>query len=198
MFHTKFAEKIKTYEYILCSITYFPKSVSFMRNVEIYGTPGQATDGSIIRLMRFAWWIPKATDTHSRVRNNYCFSTATMVTRTRLGVTFIRTLPVSFYILASTTKKKSYYPTATTKPHSKSKSISLKRQKWQAETKRNICDTLSSRVMKWTTCSKNASCIIQWKIIKLKRATHFVGDMSSGRKTATRREVCLLASIFWF
>jgi len=128
--------------------TYFPKDVSFMRDVEKYGRIGHATYDSITQCMRFACWIPKATDTHSRVRNNCGFATATLVTRTRLNVKFLRTLPVSFYILASTTKKKSYYPTATTKPHSKSKSISLKRQKWQAETKRNTCDTLPSRAMK--------------------------------------------------
>jgi hypothetical protein len=33
--------------------------------VEKYGTVGQATDGNIIRRMRFAWWITKATDSHS-------------------------------------------------------------------------------------------------------------------------------------
>jgi hypothetical protein len=32
--------------------------------VEKYGTAGQATHDSIIRRMRFAWWITKATDTH--------------------------------------------------------------------------------------------------------------------------------------
>jgi hypothetical protein len=30
-----------------------------------YGTAGQATDGNIIRRMRFACWMTKATDTHS-------------------------------------------------------------------------------------------------------------------------------------
>jgi hypothetical protein len=30
-----------------------------------YGTARQATDDNIIRRMRFACWIPKATDTHS-------------------------------------------------------------------------------------------------------------------------------------
>ena len=34
-----------------------------------------------IRRMRFACWIPKATDTHSD-----CFSTTTMIARTRLNV----------------------------------------------------------------------------------------------------------------
>jgi hypothetical protein len=33
--------------------------------VEKYGTAGQATDDNIIRRMRFACWIIKATDTHS-------------------------------------------------------------------------------------------------------------------------------------
>jgi hypothetical protein len=33
--------------------------------VENYGTAGQATDDYIIRRMRFACWIPKATNTHS-------------------------------------------------------------------------------------------------------------------------------------
>jgi hypothetical protein len=34
--------------------------------VEIYGRAGQATDDNIIRRMRFAFWITKATDTHSQ------------------------------------------------------------------------------------------------------------------------------------
>jgi hypothetical protein len=34
-------------------------------NVEKYGTDRQATDDNIIRRMRFACWITKATDTHS-------------------------------------------------------------------------------------------------------------------------------------
>jgi hypothetical protein len=33
--------------------------------VEKYGRARQAIDGNIIRRMRFAWWITKATDTHS-------------------------------------------------------------------------------------------------------------------------------------
>jgi hypothetical protein len=33
--------------------------------VEKYGTARQSTDGNIIRRMRFACWITKATDTHS-------------------------------------------------------------------------------------------------------------------------------------
>jgi hypothetical protein len=33
--------------------------------VEKYDRDGQATDDTIIRRMRIAWWISKATDTHS-------------------------------------------------------------------------------------------------------------------------------------
>jgi len=33
--------------------------------VEKYGRAGQATNGNIIRRMRFACWVSKATDTHS-------------------------------------------------------------------------------------------------------------------------------------
>ena len=40
-----------------------------------------------IRRMRITCWIAKATHTHSEWVNNYCFSTASRVTRTRLNVT---------------------------------------------------------------------------------------------------------------
>jgi hypothetical protein len=33
--------------------------------MENYGTPRKATDENVIRRMRFACWITKATDTHS-------------------------------------------------------------------------------------------------------------------------------------
>jgi len=36
-----------------------------MRSVEKYGTARQATDDNIVRRMRVACWITKATDTHS-------------------------------------------------------------------------------------------------------------------------------------
>ena len=84
MFQTKVVEKIKTH--ILCSITFFRKSCRLWDNVEKYGTARQATDDNIIRRMRFAYWITKATDTHSEYLK-HSFSMATMVTRTRLNVT---------------------------------------------------------------------------------------------------------------
>jgi hypothetical protein len=63
MFQTKVVEKIKTH--ILCSITFSRKSCRLWDNVEKYGGATQATVDNIIRRMRFACWITKATDTHS-------------------------------------------------------------------------------------------------------------------------------------
>jgi hypothetical protein len=93
MFQTKVVEKDKTH--ILCSITFSRKSCRLWYNVGEYGTARQATDDNIIQHMRFACWITKATDT-LRICNTYCFSMATMVTWTRLNVTFVRILPFSF------------------------------------------------------------------------------------------------------
>ena len=62
--------------------------------MEKYGKAGQATDDDIIRSLRIACWITKATSTHSEHVSTYCFCTATMVTPTRVSVTFIRTLRV--------------------------------------------------------------------------------------------------------
>jgi len=42
----------------------FRKSCRFWDNVEKYGEAGQATDDNIIRRMRFAGWITKATNIH--------------------------------------------------------------------------------------------------------------------------------------
>jgi hypothetical protein len=54
--------------------------------VEKYGTARQTIDDNITRRMRFACWITKAIHT-LRICNTYCFSTATMVTRTHLRFT---------------------------------------------------------------------------------------------------------------
>ena len=62
--------------------------------MEKYCRAGQATDGNIMGRMRIACWISKATVTSLRICNNYCFSTATMVARTRLNVMFLRKLRV--------------------------------------------------------------------------------------------------------
>jgi hypothetical protein len=95
MFQTKVVEKIKTH--ILCSITFFRKSCRLWDNVEKYGTARQATDENIIRRMLFVCRINKARIQILIMFNTYCFSTATIVTRKPVNVTFIRTLPVLLY-----------------------------------------------------------------------------------------------------
>ena len=44
---------------------FFSKIVPFIRYVGKYWIAGQATDENILRSMRFACWISKATNTHS-------------------------------------------------------------------------------------------------------------------------------------
>jgi hypothetical protein len=84
--------------HILCLITFFRKSCRLWDNMEKYGRARQATDDNITRRMRIACWITKAADT-LWICNTYWFPTATVVTRTRLNVTFVSTLPVLFIIL---------------------------------------------------------------------------------------------------
>jgi hypothetical protein len=55
--------------------------------VEKYGTARQAAENNIIRFMRFACKIPKATDVHPEFV--IFFPTVTIITRTPLSVTFI-------------------------------------------------------------------------------------------------------------
>ena len=57
------------------------------------GTARQATDENITRRKSIACWIAGYRHT-LRICNIYCFPTTTMVTRTRLNITFILTLPV--------------------------------------------------------------------------------------------------------
>jgi len=94
----KVAETIKTH--ILCSVTFLRKSYRLWDNVEKYSRVGQATDSSMILCVRFACWITKPTHTRThRICNIYCFSTATMVARTRLNVTlYVHCLCCPYYI----------------------------------------------------------------------------------------------------
>jgi hypothetical protein len=69
------------------------KSCRLSDNVEKYGTAGLVTDNSIIRRMRIACSITKATDIHSEYVMPFFFKART-VTRMRPSVTYIRTLPV--------------------------------------------------------------------------------------------------------
>ena len=63
MFWTEVVEFINTH--VLCSIIFFLKIVSFLDNVDKYGTARQKTDGDILRRLRFAYWETKAINTHS-------------------------------------------------------------------------------------------------------------------------------------
>jgi hypothetical protein len=82
MLQTDVVEKIRTG--ILCSVICFIKSCRVMcKNTSERGT----TEMTIWR-MRIACSQPKATNTHTHtICSTYCFSTATMVVRTRLSVT---------------------------------------------------------------------------------------------------------------
>jgi len=93
MCKTEVLEKINTH--ILRSVAFFNENLSLFQIM--WKNMVQATGESIIRRMRFACWIPKATDT-LRICNTCHFSTATMVTRTRLSVTFILTLSVTLRV----------------------------------------------------------------------------------------------------
>ena len=81
--------------YFLCG-----KSYRLWDNVEKYCRGVQTTQGNILWCMRISCWIPKATNTHSRICNTYCFSTATLVARTRLSVTLCLYCPSCWYCRA--------------------------------------------------------------------------------------------------
>ena len=93
MFQAKVVEKIKKFFMFINFFFSFENCTICENNVEIYGRTGQATDDNIIRLMRIACWITKATHTLV-ICNTYCFSTVTIVTRTLHNV--IGALPVLF------------------------------------------------------------------------------------------------------
>lgn len=63
MFQRTVIEKKKTY--ILFLATSFQKFCHLRENVEKYGRTGQARDDNITWHMCIAWWITKATETHS-------------------------------------------------------------------------------------------------------------------------------------
>ena len=60
--------------------------------MEKYGTAGQATDDKILRRMRIACWINKATDTHSEYVLLIVFPRHPWLRDTGLNITFMRTL----------------------------------------------------------------------------------------------------------
>ena len=96
---------------------FFPQKLCHFRdthNVEKYGTPRQTKDDNQIRHMCFACCVTKATEA-LRIYNTSCFSTATIVMRTRLNVKFVRTLPVSLTLVlnggwVASFMTRSFYP----------------------------------------------------------------------------------------
>jgi len=81
MFQTKVVEKIKTHNFFPDDRgTYEYKMLQ--KNAVVRNRPQM----NIIRHRRFTCWITKATDTHW-VSNIHCFSTETIVTRTRPNIT---------------------------------------------------------------------------------------------------------------
>ena len=67
------------------------KSCGLWGNVEKYGTARQDTDGNTPRALRMLDSLGYKT---LWIFDTYCFPTGTVVPRTRLGVTFMRTFPV--------------------------------------------------------------------------------------------------------
>jgi hypothetical protein len=79
----------------LCLMTFLsPKIMQFKNNVKKVVLRSQVTANDIIWRMRFACWIPKATNP-VRIYNIYCFYTAIAVTRNGRNLTFIRTVQYS-------------------------------------------------------------------------------------------------------
>jgi hypothetical protein len=98
---------------------FFRKSYRFWDKVEKYGGARVATNDVTIWRIRVARWIGKAscthahahaqaaaiTDAHTQICNTYCFSTATVVTWTRLSVTlYVHSL--SCYLLSNVSSPK--------------------------------------------------------------------------------------------
>jgi hypothetical protein len=100
--YTKVVEKTKAH--ILRSVTCLQKSCRLWGNVEKFGGAREAINGYTIWRMHFAYYIIKATHSHAhararaplhsplhthtiKIRNTYCFSTATIVSQTRLSDT---------------------------------------------------------------------------------------------------------------
>jgi hypothetical protein len=106
----KVVEKIETF--YVQEKTFFRKPCRLWDNVETFVERGR-THMTVWR-MRIACWIPKVTNTHAvRKCNTYCFSTAKMIARTRLSVTFVRTLSLLFCVFLRSLCCGSDYKTET-------------------------------------------------------------------------------------
>ena len=97
MFQKMYRENQKTH---FIFNNFVSKIVLFMRYVEKYGRAGQTTDDDTIRLVRFACWINKATNTHSQYVKFIAFPRQQLLHERASVLTFIRTL-VSFSLSPS-------------------------------------------------------------------------------------------------
>ena len=112
---THVVEKMK--KHILCSATFFRKTCRLWDNVEKCGGAREAADDVAKCRIRVAWWIRKATRmhtptllatrTHRQICDTYCFSTATMVSRTLLSVTLYIHCLSCFALFLTTSKQRS-------------------------------------------------------------------------------------------
>jgi hypothetical protein len=98
----KVVHRIKTH--ILYSITIFRKSCLLWDNVEKYCRSGQATDDNM--MSAHCMLDTKDYKNALGLRNTYCCSTATMVSRKRLKITFKCTLSVLSAVTVGATHRK--------------------------------------------------------------------------------------------
>jgi len=92
-FQTKFVEKIKTH--ILPSVPFPRKSCSLWNHVKKCGTTRQVTDDRQYNMAHAHFMLDIWDYRYTLIIFNiYCFSAATMATRTRLTVTFLHTKPL--------------------------------------------------------------------------------------------------------
>jgi hypothetical protein len=85
IFQTKVVKKIKTHIFVFNNNYFFRKSCRLLDNVENCGAAGHTTHNMAHAHCMLDNWDYRHT---LRICNTYCFSTATMVTRTRLNVTW--------------------------------------------------------------------------------------------------------------
>jgi len=87
---------------------YFQKSCRLWDSDEKYGMDWDRAHGNIIRLMRFAFWIIRASHTF-RICVTYCFATATMgMDWDRAHGNIIRLMRFAFWIIRATVTHSGY------------------------------------------------------------------------------------------
>jgi hypothetical protein len=80
------------------------------RRLSKFGRAGHAADVNVIRLMRIACWIPKATDTRPEYVIMYCFPTATVVIWTRPSLYYFACFISSFFLSSTLSTASSFFP----------------------------------------------------------------------------------------